>query len=115
MGIQCRVMHQTANSKGRHQKAIEFLPNQVRHLASQDDPAPTQVGLQLVQSGFNFPALVLQGGPFFRRSLLVVEHRGDEPITRFSVSDTLQAILDHWYCEGVPFSLAILYGRDKES
>jgi hypothetical protein len=45
MGTQRRVMHQTANSKVRHQEAIEFLPNQIRHLASQDDPAPTQVGL----------------------------------------------------------------------
>jgi hypothetical protein len=43
-GTQRRLMHQAANGEVCHQEAVEFLPDQIRHLTSQDDAPPPQVG-----------------------------------------------------------------------
>ncbi len=111
MCAQRRVVHQAADGEVRHHEAVEFLANQIRHFAAQDDPAPTQVRLQFVQRRFDFPSLVVQRGQFFSRRLHVIEDGGDQSIARFGVGHTLKPILDHpdGYC--VPLSLPVLHGR----
>ena len=52
-------MQQAANGEVRPQETLEFLPDQIRPLASQDDASSTQVGFSFVQSGFYLPSLVI--------------------------------------------------------
>ena len=105
-----RVVHEAPHGEVRHHEAVEFLTYQIRHLAAQDDPASTQVRLQLVQRRFDFPSFVIQSGQFFSRSLDVVEDGGDQSIARFGVGQTLQPILDHPDRDGVPLALPVLHG-----
>jgi hypothetical protein len=69
MCAQRRVVHQAPHGEVRHHEAVKFLADQIRHLAAQDDPAPMQMRLQLIQSRFDFPSFVIQSGQFFSRSL----------------------------------------------
>ena len=45
VGLQRRFMHQTSDGKMRHQEPVEFLLNQLRGLAAENDPGSPQVGL----------------------------------------------------------------------
>jgi len=54
-----------------HHESVEFLSDQIRHFTAQDDPGSAQVCFQLVQSGFDLPSLVIQGGLFFGGSRLL--------------------------------------------
>lgn len=47
----------------------ELLPNQVGSLASKRDPRAFEVGLDFVESPFDLPALMVQGGKFGSRRL----------------------------------------------
>ena len=50
---QRRFVHQAADSKVRHEQAVEFLPHQLRGLAAQNDLRTAQMSLQFVQSGLS--------------------------------------------------------------
>jgi hypothetical protein len=39
------VVHETADRKVGHHEAVEFLTDQIRRFAPQDDPGAAQVGL----------------------------------------------------------------------
>src|SRR4051812_15273991 len=60
VGPQRRLVHQPPHGEVRQQQAPELLPDQLRGLAAQHDPRPTQVRLQLVQSTLDFPPLVVK-------------------------------------------------------
>ena len=58
------LVHQATHGKVRHHQAVEFLADQVRSFAAQDELGATQVSLQFRHSGFDLPALVIEGGEF---------------------------------------------------
>ena len=62
IGLQRSFMHQAADGKMRHQQTEKLLADQFGRLAAQDHLSTAQMGLQLVQGGFDFPALVIEGG-----------------------------------------------------
>ena len=64
VGVQRGFMHQAANGEVRHHEPVEFLANQIGGLAAQDDLGAAQMGLQFVQRGFDFPALMIEGRQF---------------------------------------------------
>ena len=45
VGAQRRSMRQAANRKAGHHETVEFLPNQIRQLASRNEPGPAPVCL----------------------------------------------------------------------
>ena len=76
-------------------KSVKFLPNQIRHLASQNDPALAPVWLQVIQRGFSLPSLVIESGPFF------------------GLSDTLQTVLDHSHLDCLALPSPVLHREIK--
>src|ERR1700733_7529783 len=88
-------MHETAKGKVRHEEPIKLLPDQFRSLAAQDDLGTPQVRLQLVQSGLNFPSLVIERRQFLGRGKAGIEDGGDQAIDRLRSRYILQTILDH--------------------
>src|ERR1700686_2995173 len=58
--LQRRFMHQSAYGEVRQQEPVKFLPHQVRRLAPQDDLRSAQVSFQFVQSGLDFPPLMIE-------------------------------------------------------
>ena len=85
IGLQGGFVHQAADGKMRHQQTEELLLDQFWRLAAQYNLRAAQMGLQFVQSGFDFPTLVIEGGQFFGRCLLVIEDGGDQPVQGFGV------------------------------
>ena len=77
----------------RHHEAIELLTDEVRRLAAQDHPGAPQMGLEFVECGLDFPALMIEGRQLMGRRRVVVEDRGEEPIERFGAADTLQPVV----------------------
>ena len=75
-----------------HHEAVELLADEVRRLAAQDDPGAPQMGLEFVQCGLDFPALMIEGRQLMRWRRVVVADRGEEPIDRFGAA--LQAVVD---------------------
>ena len=73
-------MHQPSDRKVGHHKAIEFLPDKVRGPAAQQSLATPKVGLQLIESGLNFPALIVEGGQIFGWRQFRVEDGRDQAI-----------------------------------
>ena len=55
-------MHQRAERKVREKKAPDFLPHEVRRFAAQDAPCATQMRLQFIKRGFDFPPLMIEAG-----------------------------------------------------
>src|SRR6187402_310668 len=97
VGFQRSLMHQAANGEVSHQESKEFLPNQIRCLAPQDDLGAAQMGFEFVQRGFDFPALVIEGRQLVGGRLAGIENGGDEPVDRFGIGDAVQAIVDDAY------------------
>lgn len=69
IGLQRGFVHQTANGKVRHQEPEKFLPYQFRRFAAQYNLSTAQMCFQFVESGFDFPAFVVQGCQFLSRGL----------------------------------------------
>ena len=69
------------------------------------------MGLEFVESGLDFPPLVIESGQLHGRSFLVIENRGDEPIDRLGVGDAFQAIVDDAHLDPVGLVPPILLGR----
>jgi hypothetical protein len=51
--------------------------------------------LELVERGFDLPALVVQRGEFVCRGLLRIQHARHQAIDRLGIGHALQAVLDH--------------------
>ena len=68
IGFERSFVHQTSNGEVSHHEAVEFLANQVGGLAAQDDLGAAQMGLEFVERGFDFPALMIERGQFFSGS-----------------------------------------------
>ncbi len=94
IGLERGLMHETANGEMRHQQPEEFLLDQIRRLAAQDDLCTAQVRLQFVQGRLDFPALVIECRQLFCGSLSVVENGGEEAIDWLGIGDAVEAILD---------------------
>jgi len=62
ISLQGGFVHQAADGKMRHQQTEELLLDQFWRLAAQYNLSAAQMGLQFVQSGFDLPTLVIQGG-----------------------------------------------------
>src|SRR5687767_10958201 len=88
-------MHQTANSKVRHQQSIKLLAYQFGSLAAQYDLCAPQMRLEFIERRLYFPALMIESRQFPGRSLPWIQNRGDEPVNRLGVIDTLQPVIDH--------------------
>ena len=88
-------------SEMSHQQAIELLPDQVRRLAPQNDAGPPQMGLELIESGFDLPPVVVERGQFGSGSCLVIEDRCDQTINRLGAFDSLKTILDNPHQETI--------------
>ena len=84
-------MHQASDRIVGHHKAIEFLSDQVWSPTAQQGLASSQVGLQFVESGFNLPALVIQGGQIFRLRLLWIKDGRDQAV---------ELVLIRWLARG---------------
>ncbi len=52
---------------------------------------------------------MIQGGQFFRRSCLVIENSGDQPIARFGIGYIFKPVLDDSYDDGVSLLLSVLH------
>jgi hypothetical protein len=79
VGLECRFMHQATDREVGHHESEELLSNQIWSPASQDDFGATQMGLQFVQGGLDFPAFMIESSEFDGRSFVVIENRCDEP------------------------------------
>src|SRR5260370_8582790 len=77
-----------------HHQPIELVSDEIRGLAAQDDLGAAQVGLELVQRGFDFPSLVIEGGQFVGRGLVVIQNGGQQPIDRLGIGAPLHAARD---------------------
>ena len=87
VGFEGGFMHQAANGEMCHQQPEHFLADQIGGLAAQHDFGAAQMGLEFVERGFDFPALVIERGQFGGRSLLVIQNGGDEPVQRLGAGD----------------------------
>ena len=87
-------MHQTTNREVGHHESEELLSNQIWSSASQDDFGATQMSLQFVQGGLDFPAFMIESSELDGRSFVVIEYRRDEPVDRLGVRNAIQAIVD---------------------
>src|SRR5215831_11798189 len=76
-------VHKCPYGKMKQEKPIELLSHQVRSLTAQYYLRTTQMHFKLVQSVFDFPALVIQSGQFARWSLLGIEKGCYQAIPRF--------------------------------
>ena|GEM_PF-5059116 len=73
-------VHQAAHGKVGQQKAVELLENQFGGLAAQNDLAAPQVGLQLVKSALNLPALMVESGQLDSWCCLLFQKIRHQPI-----------------------------------
>ena len=78
-------MHELADCEVGHEEAVEFLDGEIGSAASQYDPGAAQVGFQFVESGFDLPALLIEGGEFVGRCGLGIEDGGDQPVERLGI------------------------------
>ena len=83
------VVHQVAYRKvGQHQ-AVELLSYELGCLASENNAASSEVGLELIEGRFDLPALVVERGQFFRRCGTHVQNGGDETVYLFGLVGAL--------------------------
>ena len=61
VGFQRRFVDRASDGEVSHHEAVELLADEVRRLAAQDDPGAPQMGLEFVERGFDFPALMIEG------------------------------------------------------
>ena len=96
-------MHETPDGEMSHHESIEFLPDQIRSFAAQGDLPSAQVGLQLIEGRFDFPALVIKDGQLFGGGLGWIQDGCRHPVTGFGIWDAVQGLdaLQFWPT-GVP-------------
>jgi len=94
-----------------HEEAVEFLDGEIGSAASQYDPGAAQVGFQFVESGFDLPALLIEGGEFVGRCGLGIEDGGDQPVERLGIFDTFELVVDDPDGDGIRAVRAILLAR----
>src|SRR5512144_1004064 len=94
IGFERGFMDQASDGEVGHHEAVELLANEVWGLAAQDKFGAAQVGFQLAQGGFDFPAFMIESGELVSGSSFGVDNRGDQPIDRLHVSDAFQAVVD---------------------
>src|ERR1035438_2107850 len=95
ISLQGGFVHQTTDGKVSHQQTEELLLYQFWRLAAQHNLSSAKMCLQLVQSGLDFPSLVIEGCQFFGWGLLVIEDRCNQPVQRLGSFDVLQTVIDH--------------------
>src|ERR1700730_15291738 len=110
VGFQRRFVHQATNGEVSHHEPVKFLPNQIRALAAQDDLGAPQMGLEFIQRGFDFPALMVERRQLCGGSCLIIQNGGDEPIDRLRVGDAVQAVVNDAHLHAVGLASPILYG-----
>src|SRR5215207_9488196 len=78
--FQRRLMLQASNRKVSQQKAVEFLKDQIRSLAAQDDATSAQVRLELIEGSLNLPTLLVQRRQFLSRGFCFVQQRRHQSV-----------------------------------
>ena len=77
------------------QQAVELLPDQVGLLAVQNDAVTSQVSLEFVERGLDFPALVVQGGELPGRRALGFQHTSQQAVQRLSTLHPSRVVFHH--------------------
>src|SRR5260370_14461836 len=86
-------MDQASYREVGHHQPVELLSDEIGGLAAKHDLGAAQVGLELVQRGFDFPPLVIEGCQFVGRGFVVIQKGGDEPVDRLSSVCTLYTVV----------------------
>ena len=110
-GFQGGFVHQAADREvGQHQ-AVEFLDDELGCLGAQHDAAAAQIGLELADGDFDFPALVIQSGQVLGRCCGGIDDGCDQAIDWLGPFDALQAIVDDPDQAAVSIVPAVFLGR----
>ena len=75
-------VHEPANGVVHAEVSVGLLEDAVGHLRSQHHARAALVGLQLVERGLELPAFGIEAGELAGRCLLLVEDRGEQPVSR---------------------------------
>jgi hypothetical protein len=74
LGLERGLVHQSTDGKVSQEQAIELLADQVGSLAAQHNLGTAQVSFQFVQSGFNFPPLVIESRHLLRWCFFMIQN-----------------------------------------
>src|SRR5688572_28956710 len=74
------LVHHEADTEVRQEQTEDVLPDQIRQLTPQYDPATTQVRLDFTECRFNRPALAVEVSQLQSRSLSRIQDGGEEPV-----------------------------------
>ncbi len=80
------LVRERAEREVREQEPPRLLPHQVRLLAPQHALRPAQMRLEFVERGLHLPAFGVERRQFVGRGPVGLEHGGDQPIGRGTVS-----------------------------
>lgn len=73
------LVHQRADRVVGQQQCPDFLAHHLRAVGSEHPVAATLVGFDFGETGFEFPALVIDGGELGGGGALGIEDGGDQP------------------------------------
>jgi len=80
-------------------------------LATEDIASPQHARLELIESGFGLPTLVVEGGELLGQGEPGIEDGGEQPVERLGGLDALKRVLDDAHHAAVAIIAAVLGRR----